>query len=221
MDLKMNKFTLFKNKLTAALLLIGASLLPMHAQAQVGNVSPPNGTHSQQVVDLMVQSSLGDVEWKRVFNGSGWRFNRHWDGVSSSFKPVTVQNTGGGAPAGLASSGGGAVCWIWVDEDWQPGDAALRPAVTAAQPRAVAANEYIPPNNAHNQTSAPLDTALNSFFSACASSGGNITGSNGSDVVEVFEGFRRQSHLYIGSGGTYISSACPPSAARPMPVRPA
>jgi hypothetical protein len=67
------------------------------AQAQ-GNVSPPNGTHSQQVVDLVVQSSLGAVEWKRVFNGSGWRFNRHWDGINASFKPVTVQNTGGGAP---------------------------------------------------------------------------------------------------------------------------
>jgi hypothetical protein len=172
------------------------------AQAQ-GNVSPPNGTHSQHVVDLVVQSSLGAVEWKRVFNGSGWRFNRHWDGINASFKPVTMQNTGGGAPGQIAanSSGGeSAVCWIWVDEDWKPGDGALITPVTQQQPRTVGPDEYIPPNNAYNQTAAPLDTALSSFFSACASSGGNITGGNGSDITQVFEGFRRQSQLYVGSG---------------------
>jgi RHS repeat-associated protein len=200
----MKKLSFLKARALASLLALGSSLL-LSAQAQ-GNVSPPNGTHSQQVVDLVVHSSLGAVEWKRVFNGSGWRFNRHWDGINASFKPVTVQNTGGGAPRlGAGDSGGGAaVCWIWVDEDWQPGDGSPLERVTPQQPRAIGPGEYIPPNNAYNQTAAPLDTALSSFFSACASSGGNITGGNGSDITQVFEGFRRQSQLYVGSGGTYI-----------------
>ena len=86
------------------------------AQAQ-GNVSPPNGTHSQEVADLTVQTVAGEVSWTRVFNGTGWRFNRHWDGISASYKPMATQATGGGSPqlSSASGGGGGETCWIWVE----------------------------------------------------------------------------------------------------------
>ncbi|MBB3178448.1 RHS repeat-associated core domain-containing protein [Variovorax sp. Sphag1AA] len=95
--------------------------------AQSVTVTPPNGTLTTEVADLSVQTSAGPVEWKRTFNGVGWRFNRHWDGISASYKPVMTQNDGGGSPsvASAGFSGAPAVCWIWVDEDWQPGDAVV------------------------------------------------------------------------------------------------
>jgi RHS repeat-associated protein len=169
-----------------------------------GNVVPPNGTHSQEVVDLSVQTSIGDVSWKRVFNGSGWRFNRNWDGINASFKPVLTQNTGGGTSSGGLSQTGEstALCWIWVDEDYTPG--LPQAAATAPAPTRVGPNEYVPANNAYSQTAEPLDRVLSSFFANCARSGGNITGGNGQDLTEVFEGFRRQSQLYVGSGGRYV-----------------
>jgi RHS repeat-associated protein len=183
-------------------------LTPPVAQA---SVLPPNGTHSDEVVDLSVQTSVGEVSWKRVFNGSGWRFNRHWDGISASYKPVLTQNTGGGtslsSASGSASSGStdGSVCWIWVSEDWQPSDGLAGSGNSVALIPTVSPNSYIPPNAAYNQTGQALEAALSSFFASCAASGGNLTTSNGGDVAgEVLEGYRRQSQLFVGSGGTYI-----------------
>lgn len=101
-------------------LLLGALFAPV-LQA---TVLPPNGTYSEEVVDLSVQTSVGQVSWKRVFNGTGWRFNRHWDGINASFKPMVTQSTGGGsslstsASSASGTSGDSALCWIWVDEDW-------------------------------------------------------------------------------------------------------
>lgn len=66
------------------------------AQAQStgtpGAVAPLNGNYTQQVSDLSVQASIGEVSWMRVFNGSGWRLNRHWDGINASFKPALTQS---------------------------------------------------------------------------------------------------------------------------------
>jgi|GEM_PF-880733 len=190
----------------AALFCLGLSAI---ALAQ-GTVVPPNGTLSNDVVDLSVQTSAGPVEWKRTFNGTGWRFNRHWDGISASYKPVMTQNTGGGAPGMSYGSQGGApaTCWIWVDEDWQPGDGL--PSVTvpigggsggSTPAPAVPPETYLPPNRSYNQTAAPLDTVITTgFASGCASIGGNLVGNSS----EVLEGYRRQSTLYVGAGGTYI-----------------
>src|SRR5204862_7917041 len=55
-----------------------------HAQSQSpGKVSPPNGTYSQTVNDLSVQTAAGEISWQRLYNGKGWRFNRHSDGVAA------------------------------------------------------------------------------------------------------------------------------------------
>ncbi|WP_432728915.1 RHS repeat-associated core domain-containing protein [Variovorax sp. W6] len=171
-----------------------------------GTVVPPNGTLSNEVIDLSVQTPAGSVEWRRSFNGTGWRFNRHWDGVSASYKPVMTQNTGGGAPGMSHGSQGGApaTCWIWVDEDWQPGDGL--PDVTVPiggrlPALAIPPETYLPLNRSYNQTASPLDTVITTgFASGCASIGGNLVGNSS----EVIEGYRRQSTLYVGAGGTYI-----------------
>lgn len=187
----------------AALFCLGLSAI---AVAQ-GTVVPPNGTLSADVVDLSVQTSAGPVEWKRTFNGTGWRFNRHWDGISASFKPVMTQNTGGGAPDMSYGSQGGApaTCWIWVDEDWQPGDGVTVPigggSGGSTPAPAVPPETYLPANRSYNQTASPLDTVITTgFASGCASIGGNLVGNSS----EVLEGYRRQSTLYVGAGGTYI-----------------
>lgn len=172
------------------------------AQAQ-GTVSQPNGTYTDEVKDLTVQTVAGEVSWTRVFNGNGWRFNRHWDGVSASFKPMTVQAQGGGTPQ--LSSAQPQMCWIWVDEDWQPdqGVPGLPGSGGAAGPVVLSPQSYLPANNAHSQSAQPLSAAVGTAFaSACGGIGGNITGGGGSN--EEFEGWRRGSGLYVGTGGRYI-----------------
>jgi YD repeat-containing protein len=206
--INMNTWNIGTRRLALAMGLVLGLLASTVAQA---TVLPPNGTHSDEVIDLSVQTSVGELNWKRVFNGSGWRFNRHWDGITASYQPVLTQNTGGGSslgasavPAGAsAGSTDGNVCWIWVSEDWQPGDGL---ASSAIQPiTTVSPDSYIPPNRAYNQTGQALEAAVSSFFASCAASGGNLTTSSGGDVAsEVLEGYRRQSQLFVGSGGTYI-----------------
>lgn len=183
-------------------LALGLAMAAFATQAQ-GSVVPPNGTLSADVVDLSVQGSGGAVQLKRTFNGAGWRFNRHWDGISASYKPVMTQNTGGGSP-GASASGEPAVCWIWVDEDWQPGDGvAGLSGTTPSGPVSLSASSYQPANRSYSQSAMPLDQNISTgFASGCGSIGGNLTG--GSSSIEVFEGWRRQSTLYVGSGGTYI-----------------
>jgi RHS repeat-associated protein len=168
-----------------------------------GNVIPPNGTHSDEVTDLEVQTVAGPVSWSRIFNGSGWRFNRQWDGISASFKPVMTQNSGGGS-ASMLSGGETSVCWIWVDEDWKPGTLASEQGGTNATV-SLSADSYIPANNSYNQTSVPLESVLGTAFSSgCASMGGSMSGGATGGGSEVLEGFRRMSTLYVGSNGTYI-----------------
>ncbi|MGE0331374.1 MAG: RHS repeat-associated core domain-containing protein [Ramlibacter sp.] len=155
--------------------------------------------------DLTVQTVAGEVSWTRVFNGNGWRFNRHWDGISASFKPMTVQATGGGSPQHTSAGGGPETCWIWVDEDWQPdqGVPGLPGSGGAGGPVVLSPQSYLPANNAYSQSAQPLSAAVGTAFaSACGGIGGNITG--GSSASEEFEGWRRGSGLYVGTGGRYI-----------------
>ena len=188
----------------AAALATGLAMGAAVSALAQSTVVPPNGTLSNDVVDMSVQTSAGAVEWKRTFNGTGWRFNRHWDGISASYKPAMTQNTGGGAPGVSVVGSAPAVCWIWVDEDWQPGDGV--PSVTTGggtttTPAALTPESYLPPNRGYNQTAAPLDTVITTgFASGCASIGGNMVANSS----EVIEGYRRQSTLYVGAGGTYI-----------------
>ncbi|WP_081992267.1 RHS repeat-associated core domain-containing protein [Collimonas arenae] len=158
------------------------------AQAQtpsVGVVSPPNGTFSQEIVDLQVQTPAGEVSWRRVFNGTGWRFNRHWDGISASYKPLSTQSTGGGAGSNM-SGGGQSGCWVWVDEDWSPG------AAVAGGAFKVDAISYIPFNQVYSQQGQPLQVFN---VNSCASLGASS---------EIFEGYRRLSGLYVGGNGSYV-----------------
>jgi YD repeat-containing protein len=185
----------------AAALVTGLALGAAVSALAQGTVVPPNGTLSNEVVDLSVQTSAGAVEWKRTFNGTGWRFNRHWDGISASYKPAMTQNTGGGAPGVSVVGSAPAVCWIWVDEDWQPGDSVTTGGGTTTTPAALTPESYLPPNRGYNQTAAPLDTVITTgFASGCASIGGNMVANSS----EVIEGYRRHSTLYVGAGGTYI-----------------
>jgi RHS repeat-associated protein len=206
--INMNTWNIGTRRLALAMGLVLGTLASTVAQA---TVLPPNGTHSDEVIDLSVQTSVGELNWKRVFNGNGWRFNRHWDGITASYQPVLTQNTGGGSslgasavPAGAsAGSTDGNVCWIWVSEDWQPGDGLASSAIQLIT--TVSPDSYIPPNRAYNQTGQALEAAVSSFFASCAASGGNLTTSSGGDVAsEVLEGYRRQSQLFVGSNGTYI-----------------
>ena len=179
--------------LLPALLLFVPLLTAQPAWSQTPiRFSPPNLTFSAEVTDLSIQTSNGPLDWRRTHNGTGWRFNRHWDGISASYKPVMTQSTGGGSPS-AAGSGAPSVCWIWVDEDWQPAD-----NVNPGGP--LAAQTYLPANRGYYQTAVPLDSVLSTgFTSGCASIGGVTSASS-----QVIEGFRRQSQLYVGAGGTYI-----------------
>ncbi|MGF6349825.1 RHS repeat-associated core domain-containing protein [Variovorax sp. W2I14] len=192
-------------RMGAALAALLCLVLPVAVVAQ-GNVVPPNGTMNADVVDLSVQTAAGPVEWTRTFNGTGWRFNRNWDGISASFKPSMTQSTGGGAP-GMSygnQSSAPSTCWIWVDEDWQPGNGVTVPiggGGGSTPAPAVPPETYLPLNRSYSQTAVPLDTVITTgFASGCASIGGNVGGSSS----EVMEGWRRQSQLYVGAGGTYI-----------------
>lgn len=184
----------------AALLCLG---LPAGVVAQ-GNVVPPNGTMNAEVVDLSVQAAIGNVSWARTFNGTGWRFNRNWDGISASYKPSMTQSTGGGSPgmSNGSQGGGSSTCWIWVDEDWQPGDGVTVPIGGGnGGAAAVPAETYLPLNRSYSQTAVPLDTVITTgFASGCGSIGGNLVGNSS----EVLEGWRRQSQLYVGAGGVYV-----------------
>jgi RHS repeat-associated protein len=177
-------------------LALGLASVSLAARSQqpevVGSASPPNGSYTQESVDLTVKTSAGDVTWRRTYNGSGWRFNRHWDGISASYKPLAAQAVGGGAApaAGMLASGGEPGCWIWVDEDWQPGQ-----EVYSATPDGfirVPATAYQPFNVAQSQEARPIIN--DSFWIACGSGNG----------TQVFEGFRRISALYVGSEGSYV-----------------
>lgn len=167
------------------------------AVAQSAGVNFPNGSYSAEVTDLRVLSAAGPVEWTRNYNGKGWRFNRHWDGISASYKAVMTQNTGGGSPG--ASGAGGATCWIWVDEDWQPADtdSGSTPGVNSP----LSADSYLPPNRGYSQTAVPLERNVSTgFTSGCGSVGGNLL----SNSSEILEGYRRLSSLYVGASGSYI-----------------
>lgn len=189
-------------RMGAALSALLCLALPAAVVAQ-GNVVPPNGTMNADVVDLSVQTAAGPVEWTRTFNGTGWRFNRNWDGISASFKPSMTQTTGGGAP-GMSYDSQGSVpstCWIWVDEDWQPDNGVTGGSGGSTPAPAVPPETYLPLNRSYSQTAVPLDTVITTgFASGCASIGGNVGGNSS----EVMEGWRRQSQLYVGAGGTYI-----------------
>ncbi|MCL2876247.1 MAG: hypothetical protein FWF12_08175, partial [Betaproteobacteria bacterium] len=103
--------------LTALSLALFLCAPPVAAQTQQFRVSAPNVTASADITDLSVQTPLGPLAWKRTHNGTGWRFNRHWDGISASYKPIMTQNTGGGSPVSAGVGSAPAICWIWVDED--------------------------------------------------------------------------------------------------------
>ncbi|MCL2876157.1 MAG: hypothetical protein FWF12_07695, partial [Betaproteobacteria bacterium] len=102
--------------LAALSLALFLCVAPAAAQTPI-RISPPNLTFGTEVTDLSVQTPLGPLAWKRAYNGAGWRFNRHWDGISASYKPIMTQNTGGGSPVSAGVGSAPAICWIWVDED--------------------------------------------------------------------------------------------------------
>jgi RHS repeat-associated protein len=171
----------------AALAIVGAFGL---AHAQSGVVSAPNATYGERVNDLVVQTAAGEISWQRTYNGKGWRFNRHWDGISATYKPMAAQSLGGGAGAALSAYGtassGEAGCWVWVDEDWDPSQEGAK----LAEP--LLSKSYSTFNQMYSQTAQSLAVF---GVASCAYQGA---------PAEFAEGFRRGSSLYVGSKGTYI-----------------
>jgi len=131
-SLNLRRFTpRWFSAVTAGLLF---TLTPSAHSQSASNVSTLNGNYSQQVADLSVRTSVGVVDWLRVFNGSGWRFNRHWDGINASYKPAMTQNTGGGVYTSSSALGSaGSSLWVAIS-----GASSARPTVrsTSSPPRA-------------------------------------------------------------------------------------
>src|SRR5258706_11396892 len=168
----------------AATYLVIASVSQAHGQA-LDMVSMPNGTYDQTVVDLKIQTAAGEVSWQRAYNGTGWRFNRHWDGISATYKPLATQSTGGGAGSSVPSLGstgeGQSGCWVWVDEDFAPTGAEITLDI---------------PDNTFNHRYPQDPQSLAALgVAACGYLG---------TPAEVTEGFRRVSSPYGGSKGTYV-----------------
>lgn len=124
----------------------------MSAQAQTPStlsISKPNGYATTVANDFNHKTVLGAVRWTRVWDGYEWKFNPHWESLSTSWgnltgsqsanttvgdipvsagttltgvdKPPTNLLIGRSTSTTTASSGGsGGGCWAWVDEDWQP-----------------------------------------------------------------------------------------------------
>lgn len=110
-------------------------------------VTEPNGYLNIYNKDMSLYSDVGAVDFGRQWNGFEWKFNPHWESLSSSFRNLTgsnsltssagttstTQSTGTGTSTASgsgtsyttsnvsgSSGSGGAGCWVWVDEDWQP-----------------------------------------------------------------------------------------------------
>jgi RHS repeat-associated protein len=124
----------------------------MPAQAQTPStlsISKPNGYATTVADDFKHKTVLGAVRWTRVWDGYEWKFNPHWESLSTSWGnltgsqsanttvgdiPVSAGTTLTGVdkpPSNLligrststttgSSGGSGGGCWAWVDEDWQP-----------------------------------------------------------------------------------------------------
>ena len=176
--------------------LVGALLgLALGAHAETVSpteVIPPNGTFGHQVVDLAVQTSAGELDWNRAWTGTYWRFNRQWDGISASYKPLATQATGGGVA--LASASGDADgCWVWVEDgDGGGNTVSLDTSGSGGLLPVFSPGNYLPFNSIYSQQAIPLATAS---VASCAYL---------SAPSEVFEGYRRLSSLYVGGNGTYI-----------------
>ena len=174
----------------ACLALAGGLAVGVQAETvSPAEVIPPNGTFGHEVVDLALQTSVGELDWTRAWTGTYWRFNRQWDGISASYKPLATQATGGGVA--LASSGDSDGCWVWVEDGDGGGNAITLDAASVQAPAFAPAN-YLPFNVGYSQQAVPLSYA----------SVANCAYLNAPS--EVFEGYRRLSSLYVGGNGTYI-----------------
>jgi RHS repeat-associated protein len=124
----------------------------MPAQAQTPStlsISKPNGYATTVANDFNHKTALGAVRWMRMWDGYEWKFNPHWESLSTSWGNLTgsqsANTTVGDIPVAAgttltgvdkppnnllisrsastttgSSGGSGGGCWAWVDEDWQP-----------------------------------------------------------------------------------------------------
>lgn len=191
--------TPFRSKAPAALILSLLSLLlwavSIAAQAQDSaarvSVTVPNGYLAISADDLRLESTGGTVPWKRHWNGQEWKFNRHWESLSQSWKNLTC-NQAEVLPAGQGGY------WIWVDEDWTPTpvsavhENAALPEVIPMEPKRTTPFNRV---TAENLTDYPpaIRVAINP--SECPFQ---------SNVSQSLEGYRRLNELYLGENGRYV-----------------
>ncbi|MEN9984338.1 MAG: hypothetical protein RI918_2307, partial [Pseudomonadota bacterium] len=211
-----------------------AGILPAHAQTpntqtSTLSISKPNGYATTVANDFNHKTALG-VRWTRVWDGYEWKFNPHWESLSTSWGNLTgsqsANTTVGDIPVsagttltgvdkppanllyssvssttGSSSSGGGSGGGCWAWVD--PED----PAVTMERE----AGPMIPlrstPFNRGIQGEA--GTAANTDYVAAKSvsidyatlcPGGSDSGSS---AVQEKEALRRSNELYVGTDGRY------------------
>lgn len=209
-------------RLAAACALLLCCLSAAHAGDNGLMVSVPNGYATITAVDLTVQSTAGQVQWMRVWDGQEWKFNPQWESLSQSWKNMTgsqtadttagtvsgsgSSGTGSGGSIGSTSSssgGGGGGCWVWVDEDWQPTQVGT--VLIGGMPDfgSQLADRTTPFNRIMGEAATdyppPVRVSVD-YASLCA---GGATASSG---LRDTEGIRRANELYLGEEGRYAFS---------------
>lgn len=203
----------------------GATLLSCLSTAHAADnglaVAVPNGYANITAVDLSVQSTAGQVQWMRVWDGQEWKFNPQWESLSQSWKNMTGSQTadttagtvsGSGSSSGTGSvsigstssgGGGGGGCWVWVDEDWQPTQVGTVLIGGLPDFGSQMAERTTPFNRVMGEAAAdyppPVRVSVD-YASLCA---GSMT--SGSAVRDT-EGIRRANELYLGDSGRYAFS---------------
>jgi len=185
-------------------------------------VSTPNGYATLRQDDLLVMTTAGPVRWTRFWDGQEWKFNPHWESLSQSWKNLTGSQTADTTPpvagdsgaAGGASGGGSSatksdgdpssMCWVWVDEDWQPTPGTVLvggiPANAPMPPeRTQPFNRIIGQTDDGGTVSYPPPVRVNiDYANYCM---GSLPAGLPRSVD--LEGLRRGNELYLGEGGRY------------------
>lgn len=165
------------------------------------SVSLPNGYANIRVNDLLLQSKGGEVRWQRWWDGQNWKFNPHWESLSSVWSNPTC-NVGEQEAKGHQ--------WVWVDD--------VLPAASTAQGGGIIPSNLagtiipsLPPTSV--AAANPVETTIIQPFNKKMSDATvdypslpavtDIACPGGTGVNSP-QGIRRQNELYTGTNGHFI-----------------
>ncbi|ARN20016.1 hypothetical protein A4W93_08865 [Piscinibacter gummiphilus] len=187
-------------------------------------VTLPNGYANVEVIDLVVYTPVGDVQWRRVWDGREWKFNPQWESLSQSWKNLTGNQTADTtaptqtpSPTSPTSPTAPTVsasvdspppkessCWVWVDEDWEPSTGTV---VVGGETQVVAGpllparstpfNRLMGEEGGGAEYAQPQRVSVD-YATLCM--GSSMATSQG---VPDLEGIRRVNELYLGESGRY------------------